>query len=206
MSDILSTSVSGLLAFQRALDVTSNNIANAATPGYSVENVNFTERPGQATPRGYIGSGVDDPERHALLRRAARRPGALLAEQLLELQHVRDPGGADRQHVERPEARASPPACRASSTPCRRSPTRPPRPPSARSLLSQAQALAQQMQNYNSQLTTYSRRHRAAASARNVTQINTPDRRHREAQSADRCGPGLAPARRPTSYGPARPA
>ncbi|MBV9726103.1 MAG: flagellar biosynthesis protein FlgG, partial [Gammaproteobacteria bacterium] len=34
MADVLSTSVSGLLAFQRALDVTSNNVANAATPGY----------------------------------------------------------------------------------------------------------------------------------------------------------------------------
>ena len=58
MSDILSTSVSGLLAFQRALDVTSNNVSNAATPGYSVENVNFTPQPGQATASGYIGSGV----------------------------------------------------------------------------------------------------------------------------------------------------
>ena len=48
MSDILSTSVSGLLAFQRALNVTSNNISNVATPGYSVENANFTEQPGQA--------------------------------------------------------------------------------------------------------------------------------------------------------------
>ena len=45
MSDILSTSVSGLLAFQRALDVTSNNISNVATPGYSVENANFTPQP-----------------------------------------------------------------------------------------------------------------------------------------------------------------
>jgi len=58
MADILSTSVSGLLAFQQALDVTSNNIANAATPGYSVERVNLTPEPGQATAGGYIGSGV----------------------------------------------------------------------------------------------------------------------------------------------------
>ena len=41
MADLLSTSVSGLLAFQQALDVTSNNIANASTPGYSVETANF---------------------------------------------------------------------------------------------------------------------------------------------------------------------
>src|SRR5947208_615761 len=58
MSDIFSTSVSGLQAFQRALDVISNNVANAATPGYSVEKVNFQERQAQATASGYIGSGA----------------------------------------------------------------------------------------------------------------------------------------------------
>ena len=35
MADLLNTSISGLLAFQRALDVTSHNITNANTPGYS---------------------------------------------------------------------------------------------------------------------------------------------------------------------------
>jgi flagellar hook-associated protein 1 len=59
MGDILSTSVSGLLAFQEALDVTSNNIANSSTPGYSVENVNLTPEVGQATAQGYIGGGVE---------------------------------------------------------------------------------------------------------------------------------------------------
>ena len=58
MGDILSTSVSGLLAFQRALDVTSNNVSNSATPGYSVQRINLTESPGQGTASGYIGSGV----------------------------------------------------------------------------------------------------------------------------------------------------
>src|SRR5579862_6937981 len=58
MADLLSTSVSGLLAFQQALDVTSNNIANASTPGYSVENANLKSLPGQATAGGYVGSGV----------------------------------------------------------------------------------------------------------------------------------------------------
>ena len=59
MADLLSTSVSGLLAFQQALDVTSNNIANASTPGYSVETANLVEAPGQASNIGFIGSGVD---------------------------------------------------------------------------------------------------------------------------------------------------
>ena len=58
MADLLSTSVSGLLAFQQALDVTSNNISNAATTGYSVETANLAEQPGQFTGSGYIGSGV----------------------------------------------------------------------------------------------------------------------------------------------------
>ena len=59
MSDLLSTSVSGLLAFQRALDVTSNNIANASTPGYSVEQANLAENRAQGTASGYIGTGVN---------------------------------------------------------------------------------------------------------------------------------------------------
>ena len=35
MADLLSTGVSGLLAFQRALDTTSHNISNVNTDGYS---------------------------------------------------------------------------------------------------------------------------------------------------------------------------
>lgn len=58
MGDLLSTSVSGLLAFQQALNVTSNNVSNAATPGYSVETPNFAEQPAQLTASGSIGSGV----------------------------------------------------------------------------------------------------------------------------------------------------
>ena len=106
MGDILSTSVSGLLAFQKALSVTSNNIANSATPGYSVENINLAEQPGSGTGGGYFGNGVDVTERHPLLQRDARRAGALLATQLLELQHARRPRRPDRQHVERLEHRA----------------------------------------------------------------------------------------------------
>ena len=59
MGDILSTSVSGLLAFQQALDVTSNNISNSATPGYSVENIELAEQPGSGTGGGFFGNGVN---------------------------------------------------------------------------------------------------------------------------------------------------
>ena len=58
MGDILNTSISGLLAFQQALSVTSNNVSNAATPGYSVQNINLREALGQGTASGYIGAGV----------------------------------------------------------------------------------------------------------------------------------------------------
>ena len=58
MPGILNTSLSGMLAFQRALDVTSHNIANANTPGYSRQVANFTARPGTGSGVGYIGSGT----------------------------------------------------------------------------------------------------------------------------------------------------
>lgn len=59
MSGILSTGSSALLAFQRALGTVGHNVANAATPGYSRQRVDFAARPGQSTGAGYIGQGVD---------------------------------------------------------------------------------------------------------------------------------------------------
>tara|TARA_R110002096_G_scaffold130643_5_gene279958 strand:- start:51334 stop:53220 length:1887 start_codon:yes stop_codon:yes gene_type:complete len=58
MAGILNTSLTGMLAFQRALDVTSHNIANANTPGYSRQVAEFTARPGSGSGVGYIGSGT----------------------------------------------------------------------------------------------------------------------------------------------------
>ncbi|MFI4865496.1 MAG: flagellar hook-associated protein FlgK [Steroidobacterales bacterium] len=58
MSDMLNTSVSGLLAFQQELDTTSNNIANASTPGYSRERVNLVSVPGPYIRGVSIGNGV----------------------------------------------------------------------------------------------------------------------------------------------------
>jgi flagellar hook-associated protein 1 FlgK len=58
MSDMLNTSVSGLLAFQQELDTTSNNIANATTPGYSRESVNLVSVPGPYIGGVSIGNGV----------------------------------------------------------------------------------------------------------------------------------------------------
>ncbi|HEY0685981.1 MAG TPA: flagellar hook-associated protein FlgK [Steroidobacter sp.] len=59
MADLLNTSISGLLAFQRALDVTSHNITNANTPGYSRQLPDFTTRSPQFIGGNWVGSGAD---------------------------------------------------------------------------------------------------------------------------------------------------
>lgn len=58
MGDMLSTAVSGLLAFQTALDTTSNNISNVDTPGYNDEITNFATTPATPAANGWIGNGV----------------------------------------------------------------------------------------------------------------------------------------------------
>lgn len=56
---ILGTALSGLAAFQRSLETTSNNISNANTDGYSRQRVELATRPEQYTGAGYVGNGVD---------------------------------------------------------------------------------------------------------------------------------------------------
>ncbi len=58
MPDLLTTSLTGMRAFQRALDVTGHNISNANTPGYTRQVVDFSSRGAQASSAGFIGSGV----------------------------------------------------------------------------------------------------------------------------------------------------
>jgi flagellar hook-associated protein 1 FlgK len=58
MADMLSTGVSGLLAFQRALDTTSHNIANASTPGYSRQLVDMATQGADPLGNGWVGRGV----------------------------------------------------------------------------------------------------------------------------------------------------
>jgi flagellar hook-associated protein 1 FlgK len=58
MGDMLSTGVTGLLAFQTALDTISNNISNVNTPGYSEETANLVTNPATPTNNGWIGNGV----------------------------------------------------------------------------------------------------------------------------------------------------
>lgn len=58
MSDVFGISVSALQAFQAAINATSNNVANASTPGYTRETVNLTEALPQANGTATVGSGV----------------------------------------------------------------------------------------------------------------------------------------------------
>ena len=58
MGDMMSTGLSGLLAFRRALDTTGHNIANANTDGYSRQRVEFGTREATRLGSGYIGNGV----------------------------------------------------------------------------------------------------------------------------------------------------
>lgn len=59
MPDLLRTGVSGLLAFQRALDTTSHNIANVSTDGYSRQRTLIGARPAQGYGNGWIGQGAN---------------------------------------------------------------------------------------------------------------------------------------------------
>ncbi len=58
MSDVFGISVSALQAFQNAINVTSNNVANANTPGYDRETVNLAEAIPQSNGTATVGAGV----------------------------------------------------------------------------------------------------------------------------------------------------
>jgi len=59
MADILKIGLSALLSHQRALAATSNNIANANTPGYSRQRVELAERSSERLGSSFVGTGVD---------------------------------------------------------------------------------------------------------------------------------------------------
>ena len=171
MADLLSTSVSGLLAFQQALDVTSNNIANASTPGYSVETANFVEAPGQSTGIGFIGSGVDVQSitrtYNEFLAQQVRGSQAsyssynTLATQAGQVDNMLSNQGTGltaslQSFINSMQSVASSPT----STAARQA------------LLNQAQALAQQLNSYDSQISQYGSQLETQLSG-DVSQINT---------------------------------
>jgi flagellar hook-associated protein 1 FlgK len=171
MSDILSTSVSGLLAFQRALSVTSNNISNVATPGYSVEHANFTPQPGQSTSVGYFGSGVT-------IESVTRSYDELLASQVRTSQsgyssfntYATQAGQIDNMLSNSSTGLTA--SLQAFVNALHTVANSPSSTAQRQALLSQAQALTQQMQNYSSQLSTYGAGIESQIGGA-VTQINT---------------------------------
>ncbi len=58
MPDALNISLTGMRAFQRALQVTSHNIANANTPGYSRQVAELSARVGGGQGNTYLGGGT----------------------------------------------------------------------------------------------------------------------------------------------------
>jgi flagellar hook-associated protein 1 FlgK len=59
VSNVFGIDVSALQAFQQAIEVTSNNVANASTPGYDVESVDLATAAPQDSGSFAIGAGVD---------------------------------------------------------------------------------------------------------------------------------------------------
>jgi flagellar hook-associated protein 1 len=58
VADAFGISVSALQAFQQAIAVTSNNVANASTPGYDEESINLTAAAPQSNGTLNVGAGV----------------------------------------------------------------------------------------------------------------------------------------------------
>lgn len=154
MADLLSTSVSGLLAFQQALDVTSNNISNAETPGYDVETANFSELPGQQTGSGYIGSGVD-------VSSVTRAYDSYLAQQVNATQSSYSSSNTFATQAGQVDNLLSDSSTGLTATlqsfvnALQTAASTPTSTAARQALLSSGQALAQQIQTYDSQLSQY---------------------------------------------------
>ena len=59
MSDLMSIGKTAMFASYAALQTTGNNIANVNTPGYSRQQVQVMDAPGQFTGSGFFGKGVN---------------------------------------------------------------------------------------------------------------------------------------------------
>jgi flagellar hook-associated protein 1 FlgK len=171
MADLLSTSVSGLLAFQQALDVTSNNISNSATPGYSVETANLAEQPGQFTGSGYSGAGV-------AVQSVTRAYNAQLTQQVRTSQSSYSSFNTLATQAQQIDNMLSDSTTGLSASlqsfvnALQSVSTSPTSTAARQALLNQGQALAQQLQNYNSQISQYGSQLESQI-ASNVAQINT---------------------------------
>ena len=171
MADLLSTSVSGLLAFQQALDVTSNNISNSATPGYSVETANLVEQPGQFTGSGFSGGGV-------AVQSITRAYSTQLTQQVRSSQSSYSSFNTLATQAQQIDNMLSDSTTGLSTSlqnfvnSLQTVSTSPSSTPARQALLNQGQALAQQLQSYNSQINQYGSQLESQI-ANDVSQINT---------------------------------
>ncbi len=171
MADILSTGVSGLLAFQQALDVTSNNIANSSTPGYSVENIELTPEPAQGTAGGYVGSGVE-------VEGIVRSYNELLAQQVNTSQASYSSYNTLATQAGQIDNMLSDSSTGLTATlqsfvnALQTLSTSPSSTASRQALLTQAQALVQQINSYGSQISTYGSQLEQQIGS-DVTQVNS---------------------------------
>lgn len=171
MADLLSTSVSGLLAFQQALDVTSNNIANASTPGYSVETANLVEAPGQSTGIGFIGSGVD-------VQSITRTYNEYLAQQVRSSQASYSSSNALATQAAQVDNMLSSSSTGLTATlqsfmnSLQAVASSPTSTAARQALLNQAQALAQQLTSYDSQISQFGAQLESQLSG-DVSQVNS---------------------------------
>ena len=171
MGDILATSVSGLLAFQQALDVTSNNISNSATPGYSVENIELAEQPGSGTGGGFFGNGVN-------VQSVTRSYDEMLAAQVRSSQASYSSFNTLSTQASQIDNMLSSSSTGLTATlqsfvnSLQSLSTAPSSTAQRQVVLSQAQALTTQLQSYQSQLSTQSSNLESQI-GNTVTQINT---------------------------------
>jgi flagellar hook-associated protein 1 len=171
MADILATSASGLLAFQQALDVTSNNVANVDTPGYSAETANFAEEPGQGSSSGYIGNGVD-------VASITRAYNALLAQQANSSQasyssfNTLSTWAAQIDDMLSSSSTGLNTGLQSFVNTLQTLSTSPSSTASGQAVLSQAQALVQQLQSFSSQVSEAQSQVESQVQS-NVSEINT---------------------------------
>jgi flagellar hook-associated protein 1 len=154
MGDLLSTSVTGLLAFQQALDVTSNNVANASTPGYAVETPTFDEIPPTGTSGVQIGNGVE-------VTGVTRAYSELLAAQVRSSQssysslNTLSTQASQIDNLLSASSSGLTATLQSFSNALQSLASSPSSSSQRQVVLSQAQALAQQIQSYSSQVSQY---------------------------------------------------
>jgi flagellar hook-associated protein 1 FlgK len=171
MADLLSTSVSGLLAFQEALDTTSQNVTNVDTAGYSVETTNMSEAQGQSLGTGYVGGGVEvsgitrayDELLAAQVRssQASYSSFNTFATQAAQIDNMLSASGTGLTATLQNFVNALQTVANSPSSTAQR-----------QALLSDAQAVTQQLQSYDSQISQYSSDVESQIST-TVAQVNT---------------------------------